>query len=216
MDQQQPAAFTTTSMASVLFRKFETARRIGLLRAMRIALDRFFLGLLARVFEFHRWHAEAPTSARAYRHTAARLVNELRPNTVVEVGCGLGGILSQIQAEKRYGYDADEGAIRAARFLHGKQITFVHGGLLTVSQERIDVLILVNWIHEISPQLLEELVTPLLSRTRYLLLDAIDPGGPDYYRYKHDFTFLDGLACRRSVTRPPDEGRAFHLFEVGA
>lgn len=120
-------------MISVLLRKIRTARRMGLVRAMRIDLDRLFLGILARIFKFHRWHAEAPTSACPYRNTVARIVNELRPNSVAEIGCGLGGILSRIRASERYGYDIDEGALRAARFLHGRKIVFAHGDLSALS-----------------------------------------------------------------------------------
>ena len=111
-------------------------------------------------------------------------------------------------------YDVDEGVIRAARFLHGKKITFIHGDLSVVSLKDIDVLILVNWIHDISPQLLEELVAPVLSRTHYLLLDAIDPDEPSGYSHKHDFAFLGERARCLSVTRYPEEGRSFQLFEV--
>lgn len=201
-------------MKSVLFRKIATVRRLGLLRALRIALDRLFLRALARIFHFHRWHAEAPTSARPYRNTVGRLVNELKPRSVVEVGCGLGSILSRVQAAERYGYDIDEAVIRAARFLRCKKITFLQGSLSAVSLKRIDVLILVNWIHEIAPESLGAQIAPLLPRVRFLLLDAIDADGPSGYRYKHDFAFLQGKARRISITRSPNEERSFHLFEV--
>jgi SAM-dependent methyltransferase len=201
-------------MIRVFFRKLKTANRIGLLQAFRVGLDRIFLIILARIYNFHPWPASAPISARPYKHIIARLVNDLKPVTVVVVGCGLGGILSLINAAERYGFDIDEGVILVSRFIRDKKITFVHGDLSVVSLEHIDVLVLVNWIHEISPQLLEELLTPLLPRTLYPLLDAIDPDGPSGYKYKHDFAFLSSLAQRRLITRPPDEGRSFHLFEV--
>jgi len=187
---------------------------MGLLRAMRIGWDRLFLGILAKIFKFNRWHAAAPTSARPYRNTVAQIVNELRPNSVVEIGCGLGGVLSRIRAPERYGYDIDEGAIRAARFLHGRRIMFVHGDISAVSPKRFDVLILVNWIHELSPESLDSQLTPLLPRVRYLLLDAIDVANQNGYKYRHDFVFLGARATRLSITRPLNEGRSFHLFEV--
>lgn len=190
--------------------------RIGLVRSVRIRLDLLFLSVLARAYGFHPWHAQSPTSARPYRKTVASLVNALSPQTVVEVGCGLGYVLRLVDAPFRQGYDPDEGAIRAARFLHGRKITFVHGDLTSVSVPHIDVLILVNWIHEISPEELQRLLVPLLVRTSYLILDAIDPTESSGYRFKHDFAFLDSLAQRISVTRPPNEGRTFQLFKVMA
>lgn len=204
------------AMNRAIVRKIEGIRRFGLRRSIRIEVDRIILRALALKFKFHPWHAEAPISARPYRCVVARIVNELKPVSVVEVGCGLGMILRLVEAPKRYGYDVDVGAIRAARFLHGDTITFSTGDLATVDLKEIDVLILVNWIHEISPMLLHEQLRPLLSRTRYLLLDALDPDGPTGYRFKHDFKFLDRSCRRLSVTCPPNEGRSFHLFEVHA
>lgn len=202
------------SPLAVLRRRLRTAYRMGLGRAVRIAVDRAALRLLRHLYGFHPWHTEAPLSARGYRRDVARLVNALHPQTVVEVGCGLGSILSLIDAPVRVGYDLDAGAIRAARAMRSGRIRFVEGDLSAVEETAIDVLILVNWIHELSPAALESALLPLLPRTRYLVLDAVDPDGPAGYAYKHDFAFLQGRARGLSVTRPVNEGRTFRVYEV--
>lgn len=199
-----------------LARKYGALRRIGAARAMRIAVDRACLTLLARIFGFAAWHAQSPTSARPYRCVVAGVVNELKPMSVVEVGCGLGAILSLVVAPDRRGFDIDEGVIRAARFLRAPSITFACGDLSMVPREPIDALILVNWIHEVSPIELERHLLPLLGQTRFLVLDAIDQDNDFGYRYKHDFAFLEGHALRRSVTRAEGEGRSYMVYEVHA
>jgi SAM-dependent methyltransferase len=201
-------------MISLLARKFNTARRIGLVRSAHIGIDRLYLTFLAWIFKFHPWHAEAPTSVRPYRYLVAKLVNKLEPTTVVEVGCGLGFILELVRAPRRYGFDLDEGAVRAAQFLHDKSIIFTHGDLTSVDIAQIDVMILVNWIHDVSPSELDALLKPLLRRTRFLLLDAIDPDESSGYRYKHDFAFLASKTRRLSIAYPENEGRSLQLFEV--
>ena len=197
-----------------LKKKFLKLKLIGFFRFLRCCADRQWLGLLARYFKFDPWHASAPYSCRTYKQTVVDLVNSLSPHTVVEIGCGLGELLCRIHAPRRYGYDVDQGVIRAARFLHGSKISFIHGDAAKVEQESIDVLILVNWIHNQSPAELGGLLNPLLVKANYLVLDAIDPDGPASYRYKHDFAFLEGKAELLSVTRPLDEPRSFHLFRV--
>ncbi|MEO5623613.1 MAG: class I SAM-dependent methyltransferase, partial [Dokdonella sp.] len=187
----------------IFLRKYRTLLRIGVFHYVRMTNDRAFLSGLAMIYGFDPWHAQAPTSARPYRHVVARLANALSPRTVVEVGCGLGGILALVDAPDRYGYDIDERVIRAARFLRGRRITFTCGGITAVSLAQIDVLILVNWIHAISPVALEQLLAPMLARSRYLLLDAIDQDGPDSYQYKHDFAFLGAATRVVSITRAP-------------
>ncbi len=201
-------------MLRVLSAKIAKARRFGIRRLVRCRIDRAWLEVLRRHFQFDAWHAQAPYSCRPYKETVVDLVNGLAPSTVVEVGAGLGDLLAHIEAARRYGYDIDAGVVRAARFLHRNRITFVHGDASDVGQDQIDVLIMVNWIHNLSPAELESTLGPLVARTTYLVLDAVDPDGPESYRYKHSFSFLAGLAERVSVTRASDEPRSFHVYRV--
>ena len=123
----------------------------------------------------------------------------------------MGEILIRIKAREIHGYDVDEGVVRAGRFLYGNKVKFIHGSLSAVLLKRIDVLILINWIHEISPSDLEEQLAPLLPNTKYLLLDALDSDVPGY---KHNFQFLASKVALISTNRPKDEKRSLHLFEV--
>lgn len=179
----------------------------------RITADRIAVAALARVYGFPAsWHP--PTSARPYRCTVARLVNSVQPRVVCEVGCGLGSILTRVDAPVRVGFDIDPAVIRAAKLLRGRKIEFHEGSLGAVSLAQMDVLLLVNWIHEVSAAELERDLAPLLGRTKYLVLDAIDASNSFGYRYKHDFAFLAGKARQLAVARHPPEGRSFQLFEV--
>lgn len=196
-------------------RGLQRIRRTGWGQSLRINLDRAGLKVLQRLYRFHPWHADAPLSARPYRHVVAGMVNGIYPpvRCVVEVGCGLGFILFLIKAADRNGYDVDAGAVRAARFLNGRGVSFSVGNMGTIVQSQIDVLILVNWIHELSHEQLGEWLEPLLPRTRFLLVDAIDPQLTDY-RFAHDFAFLAGRAREVQVARATNEGRRFLLYEV--
>jgi len=197
-----------------LHQKLRTIRCLGLTRSARITIDRAALRLLQCVYGFNRWHADAPLSARPYRRTAARVISDLNPDYVVEVGCGLGVLLSLVRARHRYGYDIDGGAIRAARLIRSRRIVFREGDLTSVDQPTIDVLVLVNWIHEFSPQQLSDWLQPLLPRTRFLLLDAIDADNPLAYRFFHNFLFLENKMNLISESRAEGEGRRFILYEV--
>jgi SAM-dependent methyltransferase len=186
---------------------------------VRCRIDRAWLSCVERMFKLDPWHAHAPYSCRPYKKVVVDLVNALKPERVVEVGCGLGDILSRIEARERFGLDVDANVIRAARFLHGGKVHWLQGKVedivrLLPSAGGIDCLILVNWIHNLSPQNLAELLLPVLPRTRYLVLDAMDTDAPASYRFKHDFAFLSKSAERVSVARSPDEARSFILYRV--
>lgn len=193
--------------------------RTGVWTKLRCRIDRFGLAALRLLFGFDRWHASAPYTCRPYKQLVVELTNALQPTTVVEVGCGLGDIISRVNAVDRFGIDSDSQVIRAARFLHRGRGRWIHGDgnriQLVVPQERkIDCLIMVNWIHNLSCESLSELLLPVLPRTRYLILDAIDADGPISYRYKHDFGFLSAVTRKLSESRVPGEPRRFIVFEV--
>jgi SAM-dependent methyltransferase len=195
------------------------ARCASLFRALRCRIYRAWLAALRTVFEFDSWHANAPFSCRPYKGQVVELANSLHPRTVVEVGCGLGDILSRISARERFGFDTDAGVIRAARFLHRHSAHWIHGDAACVARtvpvdHGIDCMIMVNWTHNVSAEQLAALLLPLAQRVRYLILDAIDVNGPGSYKHKHDFRFLDNIARRISILRPANEPRSLIVFEV--
>ena len=186
---------------------------------LRCRADRLRLHALRLLFRFDPWHAAAPYSCRPYKALVVELANALQPTVAVEIGCGLGEIIGRINAADRFGVDADKRVLRAARFLHCGRGFWIHGEgdcieRLIAPERKIDCLIMVNWIHSLSPEHLSDLVVPLLSRTRFLIVDAIDVDGPNSYRHKHDFEFLSKLARTRSVSRVPGEPRRFIVFET--
>jgi hypothetical protein len=188
----------------------------GIWAAVRCRWARLWLGALRQLFGFDAWHAAAPYRCRAYKKVVVELANALHPVLAVEVGCGLGDIISRVTAVDRVGIDTDDRVIRAARFLH-RTGRWIHGGAeciaLIPAEQRIDCLIMVNWIHAMSPEALAAALLPVLSRTRYLILDAIDPEGPQSYRYKHDFAFLLEWSRQVSTARVPGEPRTLMVFE---
>jgi SAM-dependent methyltransferase len=186
---------------------------------MRCRVERMWLGALRQVFRFDAWHANAPYACRPYKKSVIDLANSVHPTTVVEVGCGLGDIVSRIQAENRYGLDLDARVIRAARFLHPCGIVWIACAAAELDARivpvaLIDCLIMVNWIHNLSPEELATILVPLLSRIRYLIVDAVDDNAPASYRTKHDFAFLTGKATLLSTRRVLDEPRRFLLFRT--
>lgn len=190
----------------------------GTWAAIRCRISRVWLSALRLRFGFDAWHAGASYSCRPYKRVVVELANALRPALAVEVGCGLGDIISRVAAVERIGIDADPRVIRAAQFLHPRG-RWIHGDgrrtlHLVPPNRQIDCLIMVNWIHTLSPAEVAALLLPLLPVTRFLILDAIDAGALGTYRYRHDFGLLAGRARRLSATRLRGEPRTLVVFEV--
>jgi len=186
---------------------------------LRCRIERIWLKALRYIFQFDAWHANAPYACRPYKKSVVALANSLRLHTAVEIGCGLGDILSRVNAQTRYGVDLDPRVIRAAQFLHPRQIIWIAGPAAILDRkmapsESIDCLIMVNWIHNLSSEELTGVLAPLLPRTRYLILDAVDKDAPASYRFRHDLAFLTGRATQLVAVRVPHEPRRFLLFRT--
>lgn len=191
----------------------------GLGARVRCRCERSWLGAVRRVFKFDPWHVSATYACRPYKRRVVEIVNSLRPGLVAEVGCGLGDILTRIRASERIGVDLDAAVIRAARFLHPRAAHWIHGDASALATavpagRRVDCLIMVNWIHNLSPAVLHDCLLPLLNRVDHLVVDAIDADASGSYRYRHDFAFLAAHCVRVSALRVPGEPRTFLTFRI--
>lgn len=66
---------------------------------------------------------------------------------VVDVGCGLGGLLQHIQADKRVGLDASENVIMAARELGDGSVDFKTGSFYDIEESNVDYLVTLGFMH---------------------------------------------------------------------
>lgn len=155
---------------------------------------------LQRRYGFDDWHVNSPFHWKPYKQIVVDTASGLEPSTVVEIGCGLGDIVSRVKADQRLGLDRDHKVIRACRILHSNRFE-VCGDLrqaaaVITSQaiSYVDVLIMVNWPHNVPP---EELISSLEDMTqkifvRFLIIDLVRPGISDH-RFCHSEISLSKL-----------------------
>ncbi len=188
-DSEKPKPTLLGSILSVILLK----RRLGAKNwVLYIAKGLILFRLLHYVFRFDEWHVHNIYENRPYKKKIVDTVNELHPKVVVEIGCGLGEIVSKAKAKARIGIDVDRNALRAARLLNWrKHVTFIDGPLNAVGnipQSEIDCLIMINWLHNISgPEIVVEMKHLLQQKTvRYLIVDEIFEN-VEGYKFHHRF-----------------------------
>lgn len=164
---------------------------------------RVLFRVLYWVYHFDYWHT-APVEWREYALELCKFVNSLARDrelrSVVEVGCGLGEILGRLKIPARLGFDRSESVLRVARKLH-PGIEFVLGSFAEVSV-KADILIAVNFIHEIPPEELKQMLLGSAEKAgvKYIVVDRVA------YAYYHDFDAILGQGWERtweSQTFPP-------------
>jgi len=149
---------------------------------------------LQKQFGFDGWHI-APYQTRQYAWDIVQMIND-DPDTyntlsVVEIGCGLGDIIRNINAGRKYGIDLSKEAIEAAKYLDkDNQVTWTAGSFDDAAKiDDIDLLITVNFMHEIEPEALKGMYDSIVKdkNVKYIIADS----AKGYqYKYWHDFSYL--------------------------
>jgi hypothetical protein len=198
----------------VFTRKLKFLRENAAALFLRPPFVKIKLLCLQRIFGFAKSNVISTHLDERYKTAAVDLVSTLKPETVVEFGSGLGGIVERLAAPNRIGFDRDKGAAAAARFLHGAKPNYFHASflepdivvrmLLATNIQTIDVLVLTNWIHKVPTDKILRGLASIHARIpiRYLLLETIKP----------EFTGCDHQLSISDLAR---FGEVLHGIEAG-
>lgn len=148
---------------------------------------------LQKMIGFDKWHLG---SLRG-RHYAIPLINrindliqmgELSSGAIIEVGCGLGDIISAIRWKDKTGYDIDRKAILAARILHPRT-PFRVGTFNVIRGRKVAVLMALNFLHRINDEECYRYFSELISHNEVDVVVVDEVQSPPY-QYAHDYERL--------------------------
>jgi hypothetical protein len=162
---------------------FKADRFKVMFNTLKFRIRTFPIWLLSKYFKFNSWHVYGSTQPK-YQGECIRILNELGNRfTIVEIGCGLGSILKSVNYQNKYGLDIEENVISAARFIDRRgKIDFVTGSFEEARKiQDIDVLLAVNWVHNLDPR---ELISELSYFTERKTLVLTE--GVENYAFYHD------------------------------
>jgi len=170
-----------------------------------IRFERLWRFVLRLFFRFDRWNIIA-LRERPYARAIIGFLNALpheQRTKSLEIGCGLGDIIRHIHFKERAGFDADNRVLRAARFLSWFNRSIITRFIRFDFPDnslfgRYDVIIMVNWIHGVRPDVLKQKIEDY---ARENLLEGgmiiIDTVGDTEYPFNHDITALTAdIECR--------------------
>lgn len=121
-------------------------KEVGLKNVLIGSLKNVQYRKLIKKYPFNTWHL-SPYEWREYAQVCVCYVNAQNAGTVVDIGCGLGGVLQHIKAGKRIGLDLQEEAIMAAREINDETIRFERGSFENLAEKPVDYLITLNFMH---------------------------------------------------------------------
>ncbi|HVU99203.1 MAG TPA: class I SAM-dependent methyltransferase [Puia sp.] len=157
---------------------------------------------LRTVFGFDRWHVYTLTEKQYAKDIIVWCNRRQQRNAFAEIGCGMGDIVRKVHYRVREGYDLDERVLKAARLLSGirgrRHVRFATFHFPeSPLPGQYDVLLMVNWIHHVPPEVLKakirEYFSDALTAGGCIIIDTV--GDPEY-KYNHDIGYLtEGLGA---------------------
>ena len=138
---------------------------------------------LQKKYGFDTWHF-SPYEWREYSQKTAAYINAHRVKKVVDIGCGLGGLLQHIDAPTKIGMDIHEDVILAARELGDDSIIYRVGSFDEVTGEKdIDYLITLGFTHGGTEETWKETYHTIAERNdiRHFVVDTVPEDGPSHF-----------------------------------
>lgn len=130
-------------------RPFRKIKEVGFYNTAKGAIRSLYYRSLMKKYGFEECHLST-YELRKYLQAVAKYVSSHSPkNEVIDVGCGLGGLLRHIDAPNRTGIDMSANAIECAKFLDKThKIEFKSGTYGAIGKDHtIDYLIALGFMH---------------------------------------------------------------------
>lgn len=156
-----------------------------------VELKKIYYGIFQKIFGFNAWH-KIPIEARPYALYLVKKVNQLisegnLKEEIVEVGCGMGDIISAINYPKKrkIGYDLDANIIRAARIVHWRE-NFCVGSFDAIKGHNISLLIAVNFLHSLNEKQVQQMFSCAIRENNISRIIVDEVESPPY-EFSHSF-----------------------------
>lgn len=143
---------------------------------------------LQKIYGFNSWHM-IPICQKHYAIEIISKTEEImRENNfpVVEIGCGRGDIIGNIRYNQKFGIDLSPEVLKVARLFH-HDTEFIAGGFDKIEFGEISCLIMVNFIHGISPSEMRENMKSIFAKNnvKFVCFDVITDKERSEYKYTH-------------------------------
>lgn len=164
-------------------RVYKKVKEVGFKNCIRGAVLRERYKRLQKKYGFDTWHL-SPYEWKEYLQKTAAYINAHQAKKVVDIGCGLGGLLQHIEAPKKIGMDIHEDVILAARELGDKSIIYRVGSFNeVVGEECIDYLITLNFTHGGTEETWKEDYHMIADKNdiRHFVVDTVPEDGPSHF-----------------------------------
>jgi len=163
--------------------------------------QRFIYSIKLSNIEIYKWHLSGTFYCRIYKMQSLKIINSLKPDIYIDIGCGLGEILKRVQLKKEFklGYDLDLRLIKANKILNNNDFIFFtdedellnSAKQLIVNKGQKVVLSMLGFSQHLSNKILVEMINKYFQVIgKYtLLIDNVYINSKEYKYNHHDFLY---------------------------
>ena len=157
-------------------------KEVGLGNVIIGGIKRVKYTKLIKKYHFDEWHL-SPYEWKEYAQVCVNYVNAHPGRTVVDIGCGLGGVLRHIRADRRIGLDLHEEVLMAARELSDGTIVYKTGSFGELAERPVDYLITLNFMHGGTEAVWERPYRMAAERNdvRHFIVDTVPAKGESHF-----------------------------------
>ena len=147
------------------------------------------------------WHLNGTFHCRNYKILALEIIKNFNPKLYIDIGCGLGEILSRVSLNTNYklGFDKDiylqEAHFRLKKnkfkYFNNEDNMIKHISKLNLSKNDLKVISMLNFLHKISPEDFKNIINKYYEKfgSYILVVDAISNKGKEYTYDHHRFLY---------------------------
>lgn len=157
-------------------------REVGPQNVLVGGWKRIKYGKLIEKYHFDSWHL-SPYEWKEYAQACVKYINANDCQTIVDIGCGLGGILRHVKADRKIGLDLQEEVILAARELSDKTIIYRTGSFDALAEKPVDYLVTLNFMHGGTEETWREPYQTAAARNdiRHFIVDTVPEEGGSHF-----------------------------------
>lgn len=165
-------------------------RQVGLWNTILGSIKQIYYWFLQKKYRYYKWNIK-PFELREYIQVVAEIINKDQPNSIIDIGCGLGELLRHIHKRSGgifLGYDLDPASIEVAKVLDKKRkIHFEVGTFDAVSGQSVDYLVTLNFMGGADEEYWKPFYQSFLARNKVKRV-IVDVLSEKYGNHHLDFT----------------------------
>ena len=216
-----------TSIFLRIFRLLKKVKSFGSIIFLKslCLYQRFIYSIKLRNIEIYKWHLSGTFYCRDYKIKSLKIINSLKPDLYIDIGCGLGEILSKVRLSSEYklGYDLDHRLVEAIKKLHNKDFIFfknedellLKAKKLLVKEDQRVVISMLGFSQHLANDILSKKINMYFQIIgKYtLLIDNVYVSSKEYRYNHHDYLYLHkGLI---KYFHKVDKLRSLYCIQIG-